>query len=122
MPDFNAYVHPESEITYHGSCHCGKTRFTVTMPPLDTVTASACNCSICTVNGYLNVHPLRKNVVFASPYDELGSYVFGSKSNVHKFCKTCGTSLLIDLENSVYEPLREHYAVNVRPLGWYKGK
>ena len=113
MPDFNAYLDPKTETTYQASCHCGKSRFTVTMPPLDTLTVANCNCSICTINGYLNVQPLCKNVVFESSYEDLGSYAFASKTMVHKFCKTCGTSLLIDFGNAEYKPMRKHYAVNV---------
>jgi hypothetical protein len=116
MPDFEAFLNPKSEVTYPASCHCGKSRFTVTMPSLETITATSCNCSICEINGYLNVYPLRKNVVFQSQYDELGSYAFGPQTRVHKFCKTCGTSLLIDFEKAEYELIRPFFAVNVRSL------
>jgi len=88
--------------------HCGKSRFTIKIPSLDTSTVTSCNCSICQINGYLNVYPLRKNVSFQSPYEELGSYAFASQTRVHKFCRTCGTSLLIDFERAEEEGLREH--------------
>ena len=113
MPDFQAYVNPKNEVTYPASCHCGKSRFTITIPSLDTITVTSCNCSICEINGYLNIQPLRKNVSFQSPYEELGSYSYASQTLVHKFCRTCGTSLLIDFGRAEEEGLREHYAVNV---------
>ena len=113
MPDFQVYVNPKNEVTYPASCHCGKSRFTITIPSLDTITVTSCNCSICEINGYLNVQPLRKNVSFQSPYEELGSYTFASQTLVHKFCRTCGTSLMIDFGRAEEEGLREHCAVNV---------
>jgi len=113
MPNFQVFVNPKNEATYPASCHCGKSRFTITIPSLDTTTVTSCNCSICQINGYLNVYPLRKNVSFQSPYEELGSYVFASQTRVHKFCRICGTSLLIDFGRAEEESLREHCAVNV---------
>lgn len=113
MPDFQAFINPRNEVTYPASCHCGKSRFTITIPSLDTITVTSCNCSICQINGYLNVYPLRKNVSFQSPYEELGSYAFASQTLVHKFCRTCGTSLLIDFGRAEEEGMGEHYAVNV---------
>jgi hypothetical protein len=113
MSDLQAFVNPKNEVTYPASCHCGKSRFTITIPSLDTITVTSCNCSICQVNGYLNVYPLCKNVSFESPYEELGSYAFASQTLVHKFCRTCGTSLLIDFGRAEEEGVREHYAVNV---------
>lgn len=114
MPDLQVFVNPKNEVTYPASCHCGKSRFTITIPSLDTTTVTSCNCSICQINGYLNVYPLRKNVSFQSPYEELGSYAFASQTLVHKFCRTCGTSLLIDFGRAEEEGVREHYAVNVQ--------
>jgi hypothetical protein len=113
MADLQVFVNPKNEVTYPASCHCGKSRFTITIPSLDTTTVTSCNCSICQINGYLNVYPLCKNVSFQSSYEELGSYAFASQTLVHKFCRTCGTSLLIDFGRAEEEGVREHYAVNV---------
>ena len=89
------------------------------MPPLETIEVCSCNCSICEKNGYLNVYPLRENVVFQSGYDDLGSYRFGQETRQHLFCKKCGTSLIIDFDKAREEELRKHVAVNVglRTLG-----
>lgn len=113
MLDFEAFLQPKNEVTYSASCHCGESRFTVTMPSLDTISVVSCNCSICEINGYLNVYPLRKNVVFQSSYDDLGSYTFGNETRTHKFCRHCGTTLLIDFEKAEYEPVKSLLAVNV---------
>lgn len=117
MPDFNVFSEPDPshETTYPASCHCGKSSFTVTMPSLDKIKVVSCNCSICAINGYLNVYPLRKNVIFQSGFDELGSYRFYGQTRAHMFCKTCGTSLLIDFDK-MGEELTKHVAVNVRTL------
>ena len=113
MPDFKAFSEPSNLTTYHGGCHCGKSRFTVTMPVLETVKVTSCNCSICEINGYMNVYPLQKNVVWESGYDELGKYEFGSKTRTHLFCKQCGTSILIDFSKVNHQELRNHCALNV---------
>lgn len=68
---------------------------------------------MCEINGYLNVYPLRKKVGFQSSYDELETYTFGDKTRLHKFCRECGTSLLIEfgeVEDGVVRPL---LAVNI---------
>ena len=44
-------------------------------------------------------------------------YYFGQKKKAHKFCKTCGTSILIDFkrnEHGVTDPEKDKLAVNVK--------
>ena len=36
-----------------GGCHCGRVRFEVKAPP--AITATQCNCSICSKTGYLHL-------------------------------------------------------------------
>jgi len=95
-------------VSYHANCHCGAVTYTVRIPSLTQHEVSSCNCSICTRNGYLVVYPERKDVVFHTGYDHLISYFFGSKIGAHKFCPTCGSSVLCDLAG--YDFL----AINVR--------
>ena len=113
MPEFAIYSQPGPEATYQGSCHCGLSRFTVTMPPLDTLSVISCNCSICTMKGLLHVYPLRHKLVFESGYDNLESYYFASQTCQHMFCKTCGTSLMVALDKWPAEHLKKHVALNV---------
>lgn len=49
-------------------------------------------------------------------YDYLAGYRFGTKKKVHKFCKACGSSILIDFmrpEQGIEDPTKDILAVNV---------
>jgi hypothetical protein len=86
-----------SELTpYFANCHCGAVTYTFYVTSLAQCEVTDCNCSICTRNGYLLVYPKRKHVIFHSGYDDLHSYNFGEKVLTHKFCATCGSSIVID--------------------------
>jgi len=96
-------------ISYPANCYCGAVRFTVRIPSLTDHEVTQCNCSICTRNGYLFVYPEIENVSFQKGYDYLHSYSFGLKSKQHKFCPTCGSSVVqVDWTGS------GRMAVNVR--------
>jgi hypothetical protein len=85
------------ELTsYHGGCHCGAVTFTVRIPSLSDHNVNRCNCSICSHNGYLLVYPKRTDVDFHTGYDTMISYCFGDKMRPHKFCPTCGSSVMIE--------------------------
>jgi hypothetical protein len=93
LPTFD----PSDSEKYKATCHCGLIRFTVTLsPPLPRHPIGACNCSICLKNGYLLVYSLRDRVVFSTGEDNLKTHTFGNKRNLHKFCGTCGSSVLFD--------------------------
>jgi len=81
---------------YCANCQCGAVTCTFLIPSLADLEVIDCDCSICTHNGYLLVYPDRKEVVFHTGYDHLHSYAFGDKKMTHKFCPTCGSSLMID--------------------------
>jgi hypothetical protein len=83
-------------VPYPANCHCGDVRYTVLIPSLEEHLVNICNCSICTHNGYLLVYPKQREVIFHSGFDHLRSYFFGTKTREHKFCPTCGSSILID--------------------------
>ncbi|KAF7981361.1 hypothetical protein HWV62_33825 [Athelia sp. TMB] len=99
--------------TYHGNCHCGAVRFTIRTPSLSTHEVSSCNCSICTRNGYLMIYPAPENVTFQQGFDNLKEFYFGSQAFVHRFCKTCGSS--VNAAMSV-KGGGEMLAINVRML------
>ncbi|KZP15394.1 hypothetical protein FIBSPDRAFT_750414, partial [Athelia psychrophila] len=80
-------------IAYKANCHCSAVTFTVRLCPLSTLKLGECNCSICTRNGYLMVYPARENVEYHTGADNLTEFRFASETGVHKFCKTCGSSI-----------------------------
>ncbi|KAL1633054.1 hypothetical protein SLS56_003125 [Neofusicoccum ribis] len=93
------FPEPTDESSAHsGHCHCGAVRFSFTMsPPLHKYPANSCNCSICTRNGYIVVYTQKKDFKLESAPDALGAYTFGLERSWHKFCKTCGSSVLIEV-------------------------
>jgi len=130
----------EAERTTHqAACHCGAVQFSVTLKWLfPKYPVNKCSCTICTQNGYLFVYPCRRDVVFTKGnlpsvsflaitkvdtddtslgYDNLSSHVFNTKTKPHKFCKTCGSSILADFQRikrgETDDPARDILAVNV---------
>ena len=97
-------------IEVRGGCHCGAVRFTATMPDAP-VPALACNCSICSMTGFLHVMVPHDRFELLSGRDALTSYRFGSGAADHLFCSNCGVK-------SFYQP-RSHpdaWSVNVNCL------
>jgi hypothetical protein len=43
------------DVLYHGNCHCGRYRFQVSAPRIDS--AISCTCSLCAKKGYLWLLP-----------------------------------------------------------------
>ncbi|KAF7302441.1 hypothetical protein HMN09_00878100 [Mycena chlorophos] len=81
--------------TYHGNCHCGAFKFTFT-PTEELKSAIACDCSICSRNSYRSTVAGSGFVVTKGDIDStLATYLFGKREWAHKFCKVCGTSVLI---------------------------
>jgi hypothetical protein len=91
---------------YHGSCHCGHTKYvafltlppTITppFPPKDTIKIGKCNCNTCHKMGYF--HTFLKSptddFILLSPLDPqtggLGDYTCNSRKIHYFFCKNCG--------------------------------
>ncbi len=75
--------------THRGACHCGRIRFEVEG---ELTRVTLCNCSICTMTGYLhwNVQPERLRLLSAD--GDWQSYRFGTRRAEHRFCTTCGIS------------------------------
>ena len=97
-------------IEVSGGCHCGAVRFTATMPD-PPVPALSCNCSICSMTGFLHVMVPHDRFELLSGRDTLTSYRFGSGAADHLFCSNCGVK-------SFYQP-RSHpdaWSVNVNCL------
>ena len=97
-------------IEVSGGCHCGAVRFSATMPD-PPVPALACNCSICSMTGFLHVMVPHDRFELLTGRDSLTSYRFGSGAADHLFCSNCGVK-------SFYQP-RSHpdaWSVNVNCL------
>ncbi len=89
-----------------GACHCGAVRFRVRAQLSD---ATVCNCSICTMKGFVHWFVPASALTLETSWDDLGTYTFGTHQAKHHFCKRCGIS-------AFYVP-RSHpdgYSVNLR--------
>ncbi len=75
--------------TYLGGCHCRLVRFRVTAT-LDGVTY--CNCSICTMKGFLHLIVPAGQFELLSGEDALSDYRFNTGVARHLFCRHCGIS------------------------------
>lgn len=87
-----ALTNPEL-IAHKANCHCGAVIFTVRLPPLSSLEFGACNCSICTRNGYIMAYASIADVEYHTGADNLSEFRFAREVGVHKFCKTCGSSI-----------------------------
>jgi hypothetical protein len=97
-------------IEVSGGCHCGAVRFTAKMvdPP---VPALDCNCSICSMTGFLHIVVLHEDFELVTGRDALATYRFGTGAAEHLFCSNCGVK-------SFYQP-RSHpeaWSLNARCL------
>ena len=94
--------------TLLGGCHCGAVRFEV---ELTERVALDCNCSICTMKGFLHHIVNRDAFRLLEGRDTLRTYAFQTHVAQHHFCGVCGI-------HSFYVP-RSHpdgIDVNVRCL------
>lgn len=96
-------------VTHRGSCHCGAIAFEVRAPAV--LDASDCNCSICTMTGYLHLIVPRSRFRLLRGQAALTSYRFNTRTAEHLFCRRCGVkSFYIPRSNP------DGYSVNVRCL------
>lgn len=96
-------------ITHKGSCHCRAVTYEVQAEECLEVTE--CNCSICSMSGYLHLIVPEQRFKLLTGADVLTTYTFDSAEAKHLFCKYCGVK-------SFYIP-RSHpdgVSVNVRCL------
>ncbi|KAJ6631811.1 Mss4-like protein [Mycena sp. CBHHK59/15] len=87
-------------VEYRGNCHCGAFKFTFKSTELKQV--FTCDCSICSKNGYLWAFPANADdfaVVKGDENSTLVTYEFGKRTMAHKFCPTCGTSVICRMHN-----------------------
>ena len=94
-------------VTHQGGCHCGRVRFEVLAPAILDV--DDCNCSICSMFGFLHLIVTADRFKLLRGADALTTYTFNTGTAKHLFCSSCGGK-------SFYVP-RSHpdgFSVNVR--------
>jgi len=74
--------------THKGGCHCGRIRFEVDAPA--AINATRCNCSICTMSGYLHLFVSGENFRLLQGEGAIQTYTFNTGTARHHFCKYCG--------------------------------
>jgi hypothetical protein len=74
--------------THRGGCHCGKVQFEIEAPA--DIKATKCNCSICTMCGFLHLFVAHKNFRLLSGESSLTTYTFNTGVAQHSFCSECG--------------------------------
>ena len=70
-----------------GGCHCRAVRFTVALHAPEPI---VCNCSICTMKGFVHLIVERDALTIHSGADQLSEYRFHTRTARHTFCATCG--------------------------------
>lgn len=76
-----------TEHVFEGGCHCGRVRFRVRTEALD---ALDCNCSICTMKGFLHLIVTKDAFELRDGRSELTTYAFNTGVAKHTFCRVCG--------------------------------
>ena len=93
-----------------GGCHCQAVRFEAELPP-EPVPALTCNCSVCSMTGFIHIIVPHDRFELFTGRDALTAYRFGTGAAEHLFCGTCGVK-------SFYQP-RSHpeaWSVNANCL------
>jgi hypothetical protein len=93
-----------------GGCHCGLVRYEVTLPS-NQVQVDDCDCSICSMTGYLHLIVPEKDFRLTEGRRDTTTYRFGTGAAAHIFCTQCGIK-------SFYRPRSHpgHISVNYRCL------
>ena len=98
------------KMTWHkGGCHCGAVTYEVLAP--DEIELVACNCSICSMTGFLHLIVPKDRFKLLTGKRKLTNYTFETGQAKHLFCSVCGVK-------SFYVP-RSHpdgFSVNFRCL------
>ncbi len=70
-----------------GGCHCGAVRWKASA---DLDTTMECNCSHCSMKGFILTFTPAEQFALVSGEDGLTEYRFNKKTLSHVFCSTCG--------------------------------
>lgn len=96
-------------VTHRGGCHCGDVAFEVEAPA--RLTVQDCNCSMCSMTGYLHLIVPASGFRLLRGDDRLTAYTFNTGVARHLFCRRCGIK-------SFYVPRSnpDGFSVNLRCL------
>jgi hypothetical protein len=75
-------------IVHHGGCNCRRVRFEVDAPASPGLLD--CNCSICTMTGYLHLIVPASHFRLQFGAEALTEYTFNTGAAKHLFCRHCG--------------------------------
>ncbi|RDW67846.1 hypothetical protein BP6252_09242 [Coleophoma cylindrospora] len=103
--------------THKASCQCAAVKFEVTLnTPLHM--DNQCPCALCQNQLYELLYPARKDVVFTQGADNLKEFILPLREKqIHKFCKSCGARVMIDLQKmkaGETDPEKDVVAINKR--------
>ncbi len=74
--------------THRGGCHCGAVQFEVDAEA--DIVATRCNCSICTMTGFLHLIVAADEFRLTAGEQALNTYRFNTGVARHHFCQHCG--------------------------------
>jgi hypothetical protein len=81
--------HDDAVTIMRGGCHCGRVAYEVEAPP---ACLTQCNCSICAKKGYLHWIVAREKFRLLTPWEDLATYTFNTRTAKHHFCPRCGVA------------------------------
>ena len=92
-----------------GGCHCRAVRFRVLVDTREKIAVDECNCSMCSMVGFLHLIVPQSRFRLDAGDDVLTTYTFLTGVAQHKFCKLCGVK-------SFYVPRSnpDGFSVNLR--------
>lgn len=76
------------DAIHNGGCHCGRVEFEVRAPA--DIEITRCNCSICSMTGFLHLIISRDAFRLIRGADEIVTYTFNTGVAQHYFCRHCG--------------------------------
>lgn len=71
-----------------GGCHCGAVQWEAETD--DDIVVDACNCSICSMTGFLHLITPASRFRLLKGADALTTYTFNTGVAKHLFCRHCG--------------------------------
>ncbi len=76
------------DAIHSGGCHCGRVEYEVRAPA--DIEVKQCNCSICSMTGFLHLIVSRDAFRLIRGADQIVTYTFNTGVAQHYFCRHCG--------------------------------